>query len=164
MIPKHSRSQHPHSRSRAAAIAISCLMSIAASGGLAACSAPSSEAPSGTEATEMAPAGEMTATINSIIVEDGRYVVDYSVTGFPHNNNPDIGLTHVHFFFDTVPVEEAGVPGSGEWVLYGGPNPFTEYTVEDRPEGADQLCALVANGDHTVQPGTGNCMDLPPSP
>jgi hypothetical protein len=158
VIPKH-----PHSRGRSATIVVACLISGVSLGAVAACTAPTSEAPSGTTATDVSPAAEMTATINSIIVEDGSYVVDYSVTGFPHNNNPDTGVTHVHFFFDTVPIEEAGVPGSGDWELYGGPNPFTEYTVEDRPEGAEQMCVLVANSDHTVQAGTGNCMDLPSS-
>jgi hypothetical protein len=67
----------------------------------------------------------------------------------------------VHFFFNTVSPEQAGVPGSGPWILYGGASPFTGYGVGDRPGGATQMCILVANPDHSVQLGTGNCVDLP---
>jgi hypothetical protein len=68
---------------------------------------------------------------------------------------------HVHFFFNTVAPENAGVPGSGPWILYGGPRPFTKYRVSDRPAQATQMCILVANPNHSVQPDSGNCMDLP---
>jgi hypothetical protein len=73
----------------------------------------------------------------------------------------------IAFFFDRVPPEEAGVPGSGPWQIYptgpGKPNtsPFTLYTVDQRPKGATQMCILVANADHSVNQGTGNCVDLP---
>ena len=50
---------------------------------------------------------------------------------------------------------------SGPWILYGGASPFTGYGVGDRPGGATQMCILVANADHSVQLGTGNCVDLP---
>lgn len=74
---------------------------------------------------------------------------------------------HIHFFFDSVPPEEAGAPGSGPWQIYptgpGEPNgsPFTLYTIDQRPDGATQMCILVANEDHSVNQGTGNCADLP---
>jgi hypothetical protein len=68
---------------------------------------------------------------------------------------------HVHFFFNTVPQEQAGNPGSGPWILYGGPRPFTKYAKKDRPQDATQMCALVANPDHSVRLNSGNCMLLP---
>jgi hypothetical protein len=68
---------------------------------------------------------------------------------------------HVHFFFDTVPPEEAGVPSAGLWFVYAGPSPFTGYGTADRPQGANQMCILVANQDHSVIQGTGNCYNLP---
>jgi hypothetical protein len=68
---------------------------------------------------------------------------------------------HVHFFFNTVSVEQAGSPGSGPWYLYGGPRPFTKYSEADRPADATQMCALVANNNHSIIPGSGNCMNLP---
>ncbi len=61
---------------------------------------------------------------------------------------------HVYFFFNTVPPEQAGVPGGGLWILYGGPRPLTEYTVGDRPAHATQMCALIAIEDHSVRLNT----------
>ena len=88
------------------------------------------------------------------------YVVDYEV----HNYPEDVPGMHVHMFFDTVPPDQAGSPGSGPWKLtwgaYGDP-PFTQYREADRPAGANQMCALVANPNHSVQPDSGNCVDLP---
>ena len=68
---------------------------------------------------------------------------------------------HVHFFFDTVPPDQAGVPGSGPWFAYGGGSPFTGYGTADRPYVATRMCILVANPDHSVVQGTGNCYALP---
>ena len=90
------------------------------------------------------------------------YVVDYEVHNFPESSP---GM-HVHMFFDTVPPDQAGSPGSGPWKLtwgqYGDP-PFRQYTESNRPSGATQMCALVANPNHSVQPNSGNCIDLPGS-
>jgi len=88
------------------------------------------------------------------------YVVDYEVHNYP-SDSPGM---HVHMFFDTVPPEQAGSPGSGPWKLtwgqYGDP-PFVQYAETDRPSGANQMCALVANPNHSVQLNSGNCIDLP---
>ncbi|GAB4537294.1 MAG: hypothetical protein Kow0063_23840 [Anaerolineae bacterium] len=104
-----------------------------------------------------------TARINSITVQDGRYVVDFETSGF----EPLLPGQHVHFFFNNVPPEEAGLPGAGPWQIYpAGPgqantSPFTLYSVDQRPADATQMCILVANADHSVVQGTGNCLDLP---
>jgi hypothetical protein len=86
-------------------------------------------------------------------------VVNYEVHNFPES--PSL---HVHMFFNSVPPEQAGSPGSRPWKLtwgvYGDP-PFTEYGPANRPAAATQMCALVANPNHSVQFGTGNCFDLP---
>jgi len=68
---------------------------------------------------------------------------------------------HVHFFFDTVPPSQAGVPGSGPWRAYGGPSPYDGYLLTDRPPAAQKICILVANPNHSVRQNTGNCYDLP---
>ncbi|MBI3166875.1 MAG: serine/threonine protein kinase [Chloroflexi bacterium] len=95
--------------------------------------------------------------ITAIRVEGNLYAVDYDVHNFTD------GL-HVHIFFNTVPPEQAGSPGSGPWKLtwgaYGNP-PFTQYSLAARPANATQMCALVANSNHSVQLNTGNCVDLP---
>jgi hypothetical protein len=70
---------------------------------------------------------------------------------------------HIHFFFDTVEPEDAGMPGSGPWKLYGGPRPFTEYSIYQRPADANQMCTLVANANHSIIFESGNCVDLPES-
>jgi hypothetical protein len=103
------------------------------------------------------------ARINNITVQYDLYVVDFETFGF----EPRFGEMHVHFFFNTVRAEDAGVPGSGPWQLYPtsqeqpGTSPFTMLGVNDRPGYATQMCILVANPDHSVQPNTGNCFDLP---
>jgi hypothetical protein len=102
------------------------------------------------------PAKDM-ARIDAIYEQSGAYVVDFESFGF----TPQLPGQHVHFFFDTVPPVQAGVPGEGPWKLYGGSSPFTEYSVGDRPPGATQMCILVANADHSVQPDSGNCLNLP---
>jgi hypothetical protein len=106
---------------------------------------------------EIARPQTMSTGIKGISVQGDRYVVDFETVGF----QPQLPGQHVHFFFNTVPQEQAGVPGSGPWILYGGQSPFTEYGVADRPADATQMCILVANPDHSVQAGSGNCWDLP---
>lgn len=53
------------------------------------------------------------------------------------------------------------MPGAGPWFVYGGGSPFTGYGTSDRPAAATELCILVANPDHSVIQGTGNCFPLP---
>ncbi len=104
-----------------------------------------------------------TARINRIWVADGRYYADFATYGF----TPQLPGQHVHFFYDTVSAEQAGAPGSGPWQLYpaaagqSGASPFSLLTVASRPANARQMCILVANADHSVNLGTGNCVDLP---
>jgi len=96
--------------------------------------------------------------INGITLNDsGQYVVDYETFGYTES----LPGMHVHFYFNTVPHEQAGSPGSGPWILYGGPRPFTGYRETDRPAQASQMCALVANNNHSVVAGSGNCFQLP---
>lgn len=100
--------------------------------------------------------------ITDIQLENNLYVVDYEVHNFPQSQQ-----LHVHMFFNTVPPENAGMPGSGPWKLTWGPyggSPFTQYGTSNRSSDATQMCSLVANPDHTIQPNTGNCVDLPSSP
>jgi molecular chaperone DnaK len=109
------------------------------------------------ESAGEAPGAGPQALITAITDHGDHYAVEFDTPGY----QPGLPGMHVHFFFDTVPPEQAGNPGSGPWILYGGPSPFTEYRPADRPEGATQLCALVANPDHSVELGSGNCVALP---
>lgn len=95
--------------------------------------------------------------ITNITIQNGRYVVEYET----YQYTEQLPGMHVHFFFDTVSQENAGVPGNGPWILYGGPRPFTKYAVSDRPAYATKMCALVANANHSIQADSGNCFELP---
>ena len=111
--------------------------------------------------TAAVPPGTLYVRINDITIDDqNRYVVEYET----YEYTEQLPGMHVHFFFNTVPPEQAGVPGGGPWKLYGGPRPFTEYTVSQRPPQALQMCALVANSDHSIHLNSGNCYLLPESP
>jgi hypothetical protein len=104
--------------------------------------------------------GQFAVQITSITAEAGSYMVNYETSGFTECPETQ-DCMHVHIFFNTVPLEEAVVPGEGPWELYYGPSPFTGYRVADRPAGASQMCILVANADHTGYTDSGNCVDLP---
>jgi hypothetical protein len=100
-------------------------------------------------------------TITGIELNGGAYEVEYEA-----NFEPVIGgdaeNLHIHFYFDTIGVEEAGLPGSGPWILYDVPSPFTGYGEADRPEEATQMCATVADvGHNLVSDRVFHCMDLP---
>jgi uncharacterized repeat protein (TIGR01451 family) len=95
--------------------------------------------------------------ITGLLVAGSQYQVSFQTYHF----QPHVEHTHIHFFFNTVPPEQAGVPGSGPWYVYGGSSPFTGYGPADRPAGATQLCALVANHDHSIRLNSGNCYNLP---
>jgi hypothetical protein len=103
------------------------------------------------------------AQIKQITVQGNDYVVDYETIGFVETQEQ----WHTHFFFNTVPPEQAGVPGSGPWILYYGPLPFRQYKVSDRPAAATQMCVRVANANHSLYSAssgginTGNCVNLP---
>jgi actin-like ATPase involved in cell morphogenesis len=102
-------------------------------------------------------------TITSITLDGDTYVVEYET-----NYDPVIGdgdAIHIHFYFDTVPLSEAGTPGDGPWILFDGPGPFTEYRLSDRPEGATQMCATPATSGHAVHNERSfHCVDLPGDP
>lgn len=108
--------------------------------------------------TATIPPGIPFVRINTITTNDqNHYIVEYETLEFTEI----FPGMHIHFFFNTVPPENAGSPGPGPWIMHAGPRPFTGYPVSDRPAGATQMCALVANPNHAVQPGSGNCLDLP---
>jgi hypothetical protein len=96
--------------------------------------------------------------ITNITISGDRYAVYYETPGY----TPNVASLHIHFFFNTVRPENAGTQGSGgTWILYDLPVPFTGYGPGDRPAEATQMCALVANANHSVRLGTGNCFNLP---
>jgi serine/threonine protein kinase len=103
------------------------------------------------------PPGVPYVLITGVQLDGDKYVVNYETLAFFES----LTSRHIHFFFNTTPVDDAGVPGKGPYIMHGGPRPFSEISIFDTPPGATQMCALVANPDHTVTPGSGNCVDLP---
>lgn len=113
--------------------------------------------PTSTPTITPTPTPDLFVVINNITIENDVYVVEYETFGYTEA----LPGRHVHFFFNTVLPENAGSPGSGPWELYGGPRPFKGYRVSDRPSQATQMCALVANANHSIIPNSGTCKDLP---
>lgn len=95
--------------------------------------------------------------IMNILSTGTYYSVEYETFGYTEI----LPGQHIHFFFDNISPDQAGVGGSGPWYVWGGPRPFDIYTLAERPTGASQICALVANPNHTVISDTGNCYELP---
>ncbi|MEK6256368.1 MAG: serine/threonine protein kinase [Chloroflexota bacterium] len=95
--------------------------------------------------------------IMNISINGSNYIVEYVTYGYTEI----LPGQHIHFFFNNIPPDQAGVGGSGPWYVWGGPRPFDKYTLGERPAGATQICAMVANPNHTVIMDTGNCFDLP---
>ncbi|MDX1436276.1 MAG: serine/threonine-protein kinase [Anaerolineales bacterium] len=113
--------------------------------------------PSITPSPTTTPPPEPFVLITDITVDGGSYVVDYETFGYTEQ----LPGMHVHFYYDTVPESEAGSPGNGPWILYGGPRPFQGYSLNSRPGAATQMCARVANPNHSIIFNSGNCFDLP---
>jgi hypothetical protein len=97
------------------------------------------------------------AAIDRVTLDGSGYLVDFRTFGY----QPKLPGQHVHFFFNTVPPSQAGAPGAGPWYVYGSSQPFAGSPIVDRPPSATQMCVLVANPDHSVVQGSGNCVDLP---
>ena len=117
---------------------------------------PTAEIYTATPTAVATEAAAYSARITNIALENGVYVVSYETQGYTEQ----VPGQHVHFYFDTVSEANAGVPGSGPWKLYGGPRPFTQYTEADRGN-ASYMCIRVANPDHSIIFGSGNCVPLP---
>jgi hypothetical protein len=112
-------------------------------------------------AAQGASAGNAFVRIDRITTQAGEYVVFYSAQNFVPRL--EAGNRHVHFFWNTVAPANAGANGHppGAYAVYAGPVPFRGFRVAERPAGASQICALVADDSNSVDPGSGNCAPLP---
>ena len=95
--------------------------------------------------------------ITSIILDGSTYEVAYET----YEYTEVLPGMHVHFYFNNFTQSQVGAGGGGSWAVYGGPRPFRKFTTSNRPADATQMCAIVANPNHTVILDTGNCVDLP---
>ncbi|MFN2290252.1 MAG: serine/threonine protein kinase [Anaerolineae bacterium] len=108
--------------------------------------------------TPPTPLANASVTITDISIDaQGNYVAGFAVDGY----TPAIPGTHIHFYFNTFALDQVGIGGEANRQAWGAPAPFSGYAKTDRPAGATQMCAVVANPDHSVRPGTGNCVTLP---
>jgi molecular chaperone DnaK len=116
-------------------------------------------------------------SIDSIELDGDQYVARYTTFGYDPlifedgvKGSPDDH--HVHFFFDSVAAQDAGVnsPTPGAWVVWdresgGGTLRFDAYGVGDSDDfsgtPAGRLCAAVATSGHEVFADTASCMELP---
>lgn len=119
--------------------------------------AEQTDTPEPTLTPSPSPPPEPFVLITDIRLNGSTYLVDYETFGYTEM----LPGQHIHFFYDTVPPSQAGSPGSGPWAVWGGPRPFDGYHTGNRPAAASQLCALVANPNHSIIMGTGNCFNLP---
>jgi molecular chaperone DnaK len=93
-------------------------------------------------------------------------VVHYETVGYEPHQDAGPDSHHVHFFFNTVGVAQAGIPAdSNNWVAWGleeGDGEFVyTFPASDVPEGASQLCASVANVNHGLDDQVFQCFRLP---
>ena len=119
--------------------------------------------PSGRECT--AQTGRC-AFITDIARDGDNVVVHYATVGYEPHQNAGPDSHHVHFYFDTVPVSQAGIPAdSHNWVAWGledgGGDYVYTFPASDIPAGASQLCASVANVNHGLDDFNFQCVRLP---
>jgi actin-like ATPase involved in cell morphogenesis len=110
------------------------------------------------------PAGPF-VQIDDIVLDGGRYRVDYQVFGYEPEVDGGPDSLHVHFFLDTTAPEDAGSNSDspGDWDLTDQPSFLTKFGPATRGDAA-QMCAGVATVDHGVydlDTPTGNCAPLP---
>lgn len=126
---------------------------------------------SAAENVECGPYGDACVGIAAAVWSSDTLYVSYLVEGFDPIDCGCDGTYHVHFFFDTVPVEEAGMPGAGPWYAWdaddgGGELVFTGLTTanldEYNYEDGASLCIAQASYDHTLtDPSTYYCFAVP---
>lgn len=115
--------------------------------------------------------------ISDIQMQDGDYAIFFDACGvsiehpegLDDPNLEQLPRKHAHFYWNTLPIEDAGVPGAGPWNQYGGPSPYviaeldpgSAVSIASRPADATQICSAVSLEDHTILPNSGNCFDVP---
>ena len=169
--PPPATAPPPKKQRRGALIAVAVLVIAAAAAGafllLGGGDGDDTGASPGSTGGTAAPSGDCAApsglcvTIDSFQREGDGFVVQYSTL----NYEPDIdGQFHVHFFFDTTPITEAGNPGHGDWVVYDvdehGEKVY-RFPASKVPPNATQLCAAVAAHNHSLDSLESSCAPIP---
>jgi cell division ATPase FtsA len=138
--------------------------------------APASSVTTLADGVEPCPDVALGACITELRIDGDQLLASYHVNFEPTLDPSPAELPeeshHMHFFFDTVAPEDAGTQSAnpGEWRIWATPSPFggepqnngdPGFVLADIPEAATGLCVLVAERDHSVLIGSGNCARLP---
>ena len=108
--------------------------------------------------------------IDSVNADGDDFVVTYTTIGFEPDLDGGPNAQHIHFYFNSVPLAEAGLPGgTGEWAVWdtdpSGQNVFRgdeRFRPSAVPSGATSICAVPATAGHTVDAGAApSCVALP---
>jgi hypothetical protein len=102
--------------------------------------------------------------IDNISRENDAFVVRYTTSGYEPELDAGPQSHHVHFYFNTVPVDQAGIPAPPNWVAYDTDENgelIYRFPVASVPGGATQLCASVANVNHGLDDHLQDCVPLP---
>jgi actin-like ATPase involved in cell morphogenesis len=134
---------------------------------------PDTEAPEETEAsdsTEPAQIHRCTAAtgrcvfLDEITREGDTFIARYTTVGYDPKLQGGPESRHVHFYFDTLSVDQAGIPAPPNWVAYDTDedgNLIYRFEASSVPPGATKLCASVANVNHGLDDHLQDCEALP---
>ena len=99
------------------------------------------------------------------IARDGdEFVATYQTVGYEPDKDGDQESRHIHFYFNTVRVDQAGHPATGPWEVWDvDENGELIYRLDaaDVPPEATELCASVANVNHGLDDHRQHCVGLP---
>ena len=102
--------------------------------------------------------------ITGMTRNSNEIVVTYETVGYEPDIDGGPESRHIHFYFNTVPVDQAGLPATGPWVVYDvDDNGEYVYRFPDSeiPDGATELCASAANVNHGLDDHLQDCATLP---
>ena len=102
--------------------------------------------------------------ITGMTRNSNEIAVTYETVGYEPDINGGPESRHIHFYFNTVPVDQAGLPATGPWVVYDvDDNGEYVYRFPDSeiPDGATELCASAANVNHGLDDHLQDCATLP---
>ena len=134
---------------------------------------PDTEAPEETEAsdsTEPVQIHRCTAAtgrcvfLDEITREGDTFIARYTTVGYDPKLQGGPESRHVHFYFDTLPVDQAGIPAPPNWVAYDTDedgNLIYRFEASSVPPGATELCVSVANVNHGLDDHLQHCVALP---
>jgi molecular chaperone DnaK len=102
--------------------------------------------------------------IDEITREGDVFVARYTTVGYDPKVQGGPESRHIHFYFDTLPVDQAGIPAPPNWVVYDTDaegNLIYRFEASTVPPGATKLCASVANVNHGLDDHLQHCVALP---